>query len=132
MSLPEFLLARIAEDEEAARAAIADDSGSDEGFSGQYEALRTPPSGIGIAQGGFGDAAARMIATFAVPARVLAECEAKRRIVEHWKSTVEWAEDPGCNSPDRYLMVAAGLYEAMRHLAEPSADHPDYQPEWRV
>ena len=45
------------------------------------------------------------------PARVLAECEAKRQIVQN-------AQDPGDD-----LFVAI--------LALPYADHPDYREEWR-
>jgi hypothetical protein len=120
MSLPEFVLARIAEDAAAARECHVETAlPLTWGFL--YQMGGTFGANVGIEHIARHD-----------PARVLAECEAKRRIVEHWKSTVEWAEDPGCDSPDRYLMVAAGLYEAMRHLAEPFADHPDYQPEWRV
>jgi hypothetical protein len=121
MSLADWLLERFAEDEVGPR--------------NWLEARRVPMDarvigGVGIPlQYGTGGVDTEWVVD---PARVLADCEAKRRIVEHWKSTVEWAEDPGCDSPDRYLMVAAGLYEAMRHLAEPSADHPDYKPKWRV
>jgi hypothetical protein len=66
------------------------------------------------------------------PARVLAECEAKRRIVEHadtvssmdrqieseWgtRSSVPWDEDEGIR--------------LLRLLALPYADHPDYDPKW--
>lgn len=50
------------------------------------------------------------------PARVLAECEAKRRIVE---LNVYAYDDP----PYRYCL---------RLLALPYADHPDYQESWRA
>jgi hypothetical protein len=108
MELHEFLLARVSEDEAVAREAMADDNGSDEGFAGQFEWL-TGRSGraFGLARR-FGDAAARLIAHFAVPARVLAECESKRRIV-----------------------TECGWETVMRHLALPYADHPDYRDEWR-
>lgn len=136
MTLVEFLLARISEDEARARAAIEDDSGSDEGFSGQYAALIKPPSGVGMAQGGFGEAAARMIATYAVPARVLAECEAKRRIVGRhdggWRKSHripitgrEWISDRGCRCGEHWpcpeLSALAAVY----------ADHPAYDERWR-
>jgi hypothetical protein len=110
MGVSKFLLERIAEDEESAR------HPHEMSCSSLICTCTSRPDDL---------------APLPDEGRVLAECEAKRRIVEHWKSTVEWAEDPGCDSPDRYLMVAAGLYEAMRHLAEPFADHPDYQPSWR-
>ena len=44
------------------------------------------------------------------PERILAECEAKRRIVERWREL----------HPD-----------VLRLLALPYADHADYQQEWR-
>jgi hypothetical protein len=54
------------------------------------------------------------------PARVLAECEAKRRIIdqaEQWIENYDEGTDP---------MSAATL----RLLALPYADHPDYDPKW--
>jgi hypothetical protein len=67
------------------------------------------------------------------PDRIVAECEAKRRIVEHadvvsdmdgriegeWgaRGSVPWGEDEG-------VML-------LRMLALPYADHPDYRPAWR-
>lgn len=111
MSITDFLNARIAEDEAVALAAVEDDGGSDEGFSGQYENLIRPPSGVGYAQGGFGDAAARMIATYAVPARILAECAAKRAVVEE------------CREDNEVVLFS---------LAAVYADHDEYRDEWRV
>jgi hypothetical protein len=136
-SLPEFLPARIAEDATDARLAMAAlPTGewliSDYGTVYAGEEFDDEGLSCGRNDIAFPLADTELHIARHDPARVLAECEAKRRIVEHWNSTVEWAEDPGCDSPDRYLMVAAGLYEAMRHLAEVFADHPDYQPEWRV
>jgi hypothetical protein len=51
------------------------------------------------------------------PARVLAECEAKRRIVER---------TAGLN---RYRLKDQ---MTLQDLALPYADHPDFQPEWRL
>jgi hypothetical protein len=107
----EFLLARIAEDEAAAqwavrfkydhpsdspwrRAQIAIDRGA--AFSSDPHVARWDP------------------------ARVLAECEAKRRIIdqaEQWIENYDEGTDP---------MSAATL----RLLALPYADHPDYDPKW--
>jgi hypothetical protein len=59
------------------------------------------------------------------PARVLAECEAKRRIVEPWKYSeneeMDWLYGAG----------ALGRNFAMRALASVCADHPDYDDAWR-
>ena len=90
MTIAEFLLARIAEDEEWVRhpdwcRAVADDQACD-------------------CDG---------------PARVLAECEAKRRIVER---------EPLWNDPPE----VRELYDdTLRDLAAIYADHPDYDEEWR-
>lgn len=127
MTLTDFLLQRIVEDEAVAQAAIADDVGSDEGFSGQYESLVAPPSGVGLAQGGFGEAAALMIATYAVPSRVLAECEAKRRIVSRCDMILR-GRGEGMFDEGR----ATDARDNLRALALPHADHPDFREEWRV
>lgn len=52
-------------------------------------------------------------------ARVLAECEAKRRIVAR-------CEAVGVGFPS-YALAEAVLC----HLAEPYTDHPDYDEAWR-
>jgi hypothetical protein len=54
------------------------------------------------------------------PARVRAECDAKRRIVERWQL--------GEGDPEDHHPVPD---EVLRLLALPYADHPDYQPSWR-
>jgi hypothetical protein len=84
LTLADFLLARIAEDEEFA--------------------LRYPPT-----------AAARP--------RALAECEAKRRIVEPWAYG-------GQEDNWRYGVHAEAHEYVLRSLALPYVSHPDYRPEW--
>jgi hypothetical protein len=88
--LTDFLLARIAEDEAVALRA-RDNAGS---------------FGVG----------GHMVAW--TPGRVLAECEAKRRIIER-VSEVKWTGSYAVR--DVVLEI----------LALPYADHPDYRPEWR-
>lgn len=53
------------------------------------------------------------------PDRVLAECEAKRRIVERHSGCDEVSYGDTSTCPDA------------RDLALPYADHPDYRPEWK-
>jgi hypothetical protein len=53
------------------------------------------------------------------PARVLAECNAKRGIIELQRSDLR--DDPADWEAD----------EVLRLLALPYADHPDYRSEWR-
>ncbi|MGY1579122.1 DUF6221 family protein [Streptomyces sp. MN13] len=60
------------------------------------------------------------------PARVLAEAEAKRALLE----ALERA-DTQASYPDFEGGVYSGLHEALEYLALPYADHPAYKPEWR-
>jgi len=120
MTLTEFLLARIAEDEAVARAASQTardgsmaqwrDECRDGGNPGQSRVW----NGVGqaVVSHAYHDQGPH-IARFD-PVRVLAECEAKRRIVEDWG---KWQTYNG--------------EELMQELALPYASHPDYQNEWR-
>lgn len=113
MTLTEFLLARIAEDEAAARDVVPSEWGFDVTADRRFEAYNDHVE-VGVA-------------------RVLAECEAKRRRVELF---AKW--DALC-SPDDWPegdMSGAALADSGRHLlrieALPYADHPDYDEAWRV
>jgi len=108
MTLPQFLHARIAEDESVARAA-------------QQHA---PSDG-----GQVGDLAA----TFD-PARVLAECEAKRRIIElayeatGYDMTVDLERASDARADSDVAFVGDRILKA---LALPYAHHPDFDERWR-
>ncbi len=93
LTLTAFLLARIADDEEGARLDLADDQRR--GFADS-----------GYAEWGWS------------PARVLAECEAKRRIVGHFSR----------HRPEFWGGIASVPLGA---LASVYADHPDYDESWR-
>jgi hypothetical protein len=98
MTLTEFLEARIAEDEAVARHSLNGDI--------EYLPSLTTKHGdvlyLGVTH----------------PARVLAECEAKRRIVERWRYLIRHGD--------------TGLLEwVAKVLALPYADHPDYPDEWK-
>lgn len=61
------------------------------------------------------------------PARVLAEVDAKRRIVELWER----------ENGERHLHAEGEarawlMDEVLQALALPYAEHPDYDPAWRV
>lgn len=100
--LVEFLLARIAEDEAVARA-----------FDGiPSRAYETD----GLA------ASAEYVTVYASPARVLAECEAKRRVVERCAALADI-------QVRRQTRELAG--DTLRALALPYADHSDYDEAWR-
>ena len=139
MNLAEFLLARIAEDEAAAAAAVSRRDGVD-----KWEAVG---SGTVVGPGydkvkhvmlpSSEDGAARHIARHD-PARVLAECEAKRQVVHEWQTFGKLADPSVQPSTDEEFRVRAaavgirqGLARALSHLALPCADHPDYRQEWK-
>jgi len=105
MTLAEFLLARIAEDEVVARAAMVDDG-----------LIRAAIRANDAAKGRAADVA--HIARHD-PARVLAECEAKRRIMGLHNPCDDWSFGDASNCPE--LSVLASVY----------ADHAYYHDEWR-
>lgn len=113
MTLTEFLLARFAEDEANANEAEA---------SGDRPWRASPYTPTMVFLGRHD------------PARVVAECESKRRIVKladeaDFLDGTVWSDrgvstDPGYGDPycgERIL----------RALALPYADHPDYRDEWK-
>lgn len=110
-TLTDFLLARIAEDEEVARKHPGDTLRDD----AVYE--------LGGTATDYGDAHITISA-----ARVLAECEAKRRIIEQY--------DTAERISDNLDYDTRGMYEAtelaVTYLAQVYADHPDYQAEWAI
>jgi hypothetical protein len=110
VNLIDFLLSRIAEDEAAAMRQQAFDA---EWRNGAAFAL-TPLEEVGIDG-----------------ARVLAECEAKRRIVHaHQPFVAEDGDEGYCESEDgRYRMRDC---PTLTSLAFAYADHPDYRSEWAV
>jgi hypothetical protein len=78
-----------------------------------------------------GDGPKRPIAVTVHPARVLAECDPKRRIVrEHvTKLFGDGTFCPTCTDTERRLPVR--YCATLRLLALPYADHPVYRAEWR-
>ena len=116
MTITEFLLARIAEDEWAAQEAITEIEriAWTPGMAPSTTALGglwCDPDGMGVH-------------VAAQPGRVLAECQAKRAIVEY-RAGIRWpsdeAHDAVRNERDRTLRLLAAVY----------ADHPDYRQEWK-
>lgn len=101
-ALPEFLLARYAEDESIA-------------LDVQHQALSGRPF-VAITAGGTG------VRRLTDPGWWLDDLAAKKRIVE-----MVAAEDDGTADP-RALVLGDGV---LLMLALPYADHPDYREEWR-
>ena len=60
------------------------------------------------------------------PERILAECEAKRRIIEEHASTTR--SDPCDAHNANYETIPC---DNLLYLAAVYADHPDYREEWR-
>lgn len=110
ISLPEFLLARVSEDEASAQAV---------------------QEGVWCVSGEV--AAEDAVKRLGNPARVLAECEAKRRIVEQYQEAVVDAE---AELDMEMGWVKDGVVEALatslRILALPCAEHPDFREEWKA
>ncbi len=64
------------------------------------------------------------------PARVLAEIAAKRRIIDEYEQREREATS-GIEQAKVFGYHATGLLIAIRLLALPDAEHPDYREEWR-
>jgi hypothetical protein len=117
-SLSAFLEARIAHDEAVAREAIAMRDRID---------YTNPPTVPDLGFMAFEDLG--VPAVVVGPERVLAECEAKRRIVDAC-SSVMGNEDPHASlDEDGWVSL---MWETMYALALPYAAHPDYREEWRA
>jgi hypothetical protein len=119
MTLTEFLLARIAEDKNAAREGTTEAQ-----YSGSYGDTAADEV-IGMAYNeGVAEAGMKHFERW-MPARVLAECEAKRRIIK----LLPWLDNASGG------IVPALKYSpaqtVLRQMALPYADHPDYREEWR-
>lgn len=128
-TLMDFLLARIAEDEAAARAAEADAGASwqsDDGMvDGQIKHRRPRGTGLWDNEGASSLSMEPDVAEFVArndPARVLAECDAKRRIIGHEAQVHRFGDAVARQIIDNVLAM----------LALPWADHPDYREEWRI
>lgn len=109
MTLVEFLQARLAEDEGAAR----------------------PAFGLSWPSGSMTPAEERHL-THHDPERALAEIEAKRKQIDLCEYLAGWTDkyDWQVTEHEVWAMRMAAQ-EMLRRLALPYADHPDYQPEWR-
>lgn len=160
MTLTEFLLARIAEDEETAEWAasrharegtVADWSrdtytnevvmcaaipGYGDSLQGLGLAVTTEeaermerPHGPVIEEGGgyVADHIERWD-----PARVLAECEAKRGAIDAaWDDHVRIEGEWGMCQSREQMDVKGDVPGVIQHLAAVYSDHPDYRDEWR-
>jgi len=106
--LTEFLLARLAEDEQRAR-----NDGADAMTGARWKHYP---------EGAYYELQTR---TLAVSSRTLAECEAKRWIVAE---CADLAYSAGVFSTGEEELAVTILCA----LAQPYADHPDFREEWRA
>lgn len=142
MTLTEFLLARIAEDETVARAAVGTAALANQTGKWQFKHVRDQYGStqivFAVAERGVMTQAADMTTAWESdergrhivrwdPARVLAECEAKRRIMG-----LHWTNDPAGPAPICNLCLYKPPCETLTYLALPYADHPDYDESWRL
>jgi hypothetical protein len=154
MTLIEFLLARIAEDEAIAKAAVGKAAFQRQTGHWKFDHVQDKygviPLVFALADAGGKTQVARLdeawdseergtyIARFD-PARALAECDAKRRLI-NIHATTNYHGGPDacdmCTEWDDYpYKVQEGIdkfpCDTLRALALPYADHPDYRQEWR-
>lgn len=118
MTIVEFLLVRIAEDERAATSASRDDW--DNVFVMSRETTEAQDEHIARHD----------------PARVLAECEAKRRIVDAYSQAkrLRSGDIEGLTDLDHARLGGeyVALHAAVVRLAAVYADHPDYDQAWAL
>ena len=137
MTLAEFLLARIAEDEK--RVYDADGDGEyriawltfrHPDGSMRYTRLASDHNDDYWVSGGELAEAYSTVRIVYDAARVLAECESKRILVNSWTEQAARApeDDWGDSMADTWIADGARYY--MRILAAPYAKHPDFQREW--
>ena len=139
MHLTKFLLARIAEDEVDARRAFGLDLAARlkdqaERVAHQHGSA-TPPDEPNAADRLWWTTqdVVQWLAPYG-PARVLAEYEAKRRIVTEWLEGVNRLDEHGrpTHMFDPFLSALLKSHERwLRLLASIYADHPDYREEWK-
>ncbi len=126
MTLVEFLMERIAEDEAHAREAMGATDGEWSSWNRSWDA-----GARDLAAGGERIAALPTTIDEHVcrhdPARVLAECEAKRRIISRADMVLRGREQGMFNDGQ-----AQDAGDNLRALALPYADHPEFQEEWRA
>lgn len=123
-TITEFLLARIADDKAVALATM-DGPHPNADKAGNWFVAAIPYEGIGVSALPVGEFGSSSPATEHMqrwsPARVLAECEAKRQVVESADLGIQYGGREGQD---------LGWYVLKLH-ALPHADHPDYREEWK-
>jgi hypothetical protein len=132
--LTDFLLERIADEENLAHDAASEGTPHRTGWQLWTSKVDTTPGGERLGPRGSVEAS---------PARVLAEAETKRGIVAEHQITLEEVAEGRWEGKCSTCFGEAGIVgdrvgadpqiacPTLKLLAVPYADHPDYQPEWR-
>lgn len=146
MTLVEFLLARIDEDEAVARVEFShnEDWPDDMADFGEWAADHDAREAMFNQQPHGSDCGWRMgemwdPCSCGYPARVLAECEAKRRIVAR-HVPIDYEGPAPDFQPRQACRICRDEYQDeplwqcldLRDMAAIYADHPDYQQEWAL
>jgi len=138
MGIVEFLEARIAEDEAIARTAAESDPGDKSHLErGKAGAAWTARNGMveGAEEDLWDCEGSRTLQTTPEiaahmarhdPARVLAECAAKRAVIALYRPGDLESSDRGA------YFYAEGAGDAVKALAAVYKDHPDYRQEWEL
>lgn len=134
--IADFITARLVEIEEIAnRAADGSGRGRWQAVDGQVQAV--DGGDIAVAGFAFHDDHQPLLPEHAQhialhdPETVLAECYAKRRLVEFWSQAYQNPSDANRFAGPDWDRVRANAVWTLRHLALPYANHPDYQTAWR-
>ncbi|WP_098010476.1 DUF6221 family protein [Streptomyces sp. sk226] len=136
--LVQFLRDRLAEDEQAARAATWDEWDSAHWtahhrarYDGRWVIVDHAEEGVTeLTPHAADDAGVAQHIARHDPARVLREVEAKRRLLTDYEENA--ADLDAQHAPDMDCVGRAdGLETALQHLATAYADRPDYRDAWR-
>jgi hypothetical protein len=132
MTITEFLTARLDEDEAGAMSTFSVYVRPADGGKGVLIDHDTNPVLPGALRGIAmeGDWTELTYSHHPSPARVLAEVEAKRRIVAEYANE-QWVMEQG-HRTEWTEGGQAARETVLRLLAQPYADHPDYDEAWRV
>jgi Family of unknown function (DUF6221) len=136
--LVEFLRARLDAEEAHARAAVEEDDLTLRAFDSETEWGWEIASSHHLAEFYVGPQGLAEHIARHDPARVLAEVDAKRRIIDDHKQGPRWNDKPDpvicyrCGDPPGYdYGYMDSPCPTLRLLALPYADRPDYRDEWR-
>ena len=133
MTLTDFILQRVAEDEAPTFEIVPDPRNP--GYVGHACLI----CGTGPTFGGTVEAITEIAEEHAEQvhrrSRVLAECEAKRQMVADYLTFQRVSDERAEGTPLPQALTAAGIARGMWHalqiLALPYADHEDYRQEWK-